>query len=70
MRDLAQLPHTSNLRVRLLPGKRSAVEVDANDVGRIAELLPQLAPVLATIGFEALEARPFATGSVSGFSNS
>jgi uncharacterized protein (TIGR00268 family) len=56
-----------NLRVRLLSGGRSAVEIDAELLEKAKGILDgELRDLLSTHGFQNVEARAFKSGSVNG----
>ena len=56
-----------NMRVRLLPGQRAALEVDANRLEEANNVLSALQLDLEDLGFPTICARPFKSGSVSGY---
>eukprot|EP00946_MAST-07B_sp_MAST-7B-sp1_P002782 g2782.t1 len=66
VRDHLSLGVSDNLRVRLLAGGRSALEVDAKYLHLASDAADALAPVLSGYGFEKLEVRAFKSGSVNG----
>ena len=66
VREHLSLCVADNLRVRLLAGGRSALEVDANLVADAQDAAEALAPVLRNAGFPKLIVRAFKSGSVNG----
>ena len=66
VREHLSLGVADNLRVRLLAGGRSALELDASLLTRAHEAAEALAPVLRDAGFPELDIRAFRSGSVNG----
>lgn len=70
VREHMHLRVSENMRVRLLPGGKSALEVDADRLVDALAAMPKLAPVLDSVGFPELSLREFKSGSVNGLGTS
>ena len=66
VRKTLSLDVQSNLRVRILAGGKSALEIDANLVDEAQKHVDEFKGVLKEHGFDNLEVRPFHSGSVNG----
>lgn len=66
VRTKLELGVDKNLRVRLLAGGRSAVEIDYELLHRVEFVMDDLRDLLKEHGFQNLEARAFKSGSVNG----
>ena len=65
VRSLVHIPPDANLRVRILPRGRSAVEVDVQHISSVEAVLPALAREIKNLGFSEPVVRPFKSGSVA-----
>ena len=66
MRKTLSLDVQSNLRVRILAGGKSALEIDAHLVDEAQRHVGEFKGVMKEHGFDNLEVRPFKSGSVNG----
>ena len=71
MRATLSLTDSDNLRVRMLAGRRAAIEVDAHNLSEATAAVPGLFPELTNAGLSVIDVdgllvREFKSGNVSG----